>query len=68
MATAWPLLTHGVGTEFLKGPLLGLKVPKGCILHPCTPRLGLALTNVSHLWDGMNSHGSRQGLWLLFTL
>lgn len=63
-ATAWPLPAHGVGTEFFRGPLLGLEVPMACILHPCVPRLGLALTNVSHLGDGTNSHGARQGLWL----
>lgn len=54
MATTWPLLTHGLGTEFLRGPLMGLKVPKGCILHPCAPRLGFALTKVSHLWDELS--------------
>lgn len=68
MATAWTLLTYGVGTEFLRGRFLGLKAPKGCILYPRTSRRGLALTNVSHLWDWVNPHGARQGLWLLSTL
>lgn len=41
LVTEWPLPACGMGTEFLRGPLLGLKVPKGCILYPGTPDWGL---------------------------
>lgn len=61
MVTVWPLLTHGLALNSSGGPLLGLN---SVFYTPVSPDWGFALTNVSHLWDGMNSHGARQGLWL----